>query len=407
MSNTLPALVHIRRHFPRDGIADIPAVLRAQLELADIAVPPGARIAVAVGSRGIAHLDIMVGTVIAWLRTRGAEPFLVPAMGSHGGATAEGQRAVLEGYGLAKMRTGVPIHSSMDVVQLPAGNVEVPVFLDRYAAEADGIVVLNRIKPHTSFRGRYESGLLKMIAIGLGKERQARALHRLGLRGLREVMPQVARQVLRHGRILLGIAVVENAWDEPCIIEAIPAAEIPEREPALLQLAASRMPHLPVEEIDLLIVDEIGKDISGLGMDPNVVGRLKIPGESEPAVPRIKVIFVRDLSPGAQGNAAGMGLADLIARRAVEKIDFAATYANVATTGFLERGKLPVVAEDDETALCIAAQAWGPLDPADARIVHIKNTLRLADMYVSPRVLADLQGRNDFELFAGEVERFP
>ena len=394
-------LIRIQQRFPDDHIADVPGVVRRQLEASGVRVAAGAEIAIAVGSRGISHLSEMVQVVIEWLRAQGAMPFLAPAMGSHGGATAEGQQAVLEGYGLSEAQTGVPIRSSLAVVELPGDGLEVPVYFDRHAYQADGTIILNRIKPHTSFRGTYESGLMKMLAIGLGKHAQALTIHQYGVPGLRDLMPRVAQQILRHGNILLGIGVVENAYDEPCEIQAIPAGEIPQREPGLLLEAKARMPRLPVEEIDLLIVDEMGKDISGLGMDPNIIGRLNIAGEAEPDTPRIKTILVRDLSAGSHGNAAGMGLADIITRRAVDKIDFAATYANVTTTGFLERGKLPVVAEDEQQALAFAARTWGPIDPKDARILRIKNTLCLAHLLVSPRVAEELGGRGDIRI--GEV----
>ena len=309
---TYPRLTPIRQHFSTHRLENVASELKAQLQACAAALPPkaairpGARIAIAVGSRGIAHLVEIVRQVAAWVKSQGAEPFIVPAMGSHGGATAAGQRKVLEGYGLTEAAVGAPIVSSMDVVELPQGDAEVPVYYDAAAHAADGTIVINRIKPHTSFHGRHESGLMKMIAIGLGKHAQALAIHNLGVRGLREVMPQVARQALRSANILLGVAIVENANDETMIVRAIPAGCIAEEEPALLEIARAQMPRLPVPELDLLIVDEMGKDISGLGMDTNVIGRLKIPGQPEPERPRIRVIYVRDLTDATHGNAVGM-----------------------------------------------------------------------------------------------------
>ena len=391
----LTSLITIRQQFPRPRCADAGETLRAELIASGVACPPGARIAIALGSRGIANLAVLALSLIEWIREQGGVPFVVPAMGSHGGATAEGQRQVLAGYGVSEATMGVPIQSSLEVCEFSRGAQELPVYFDRHAAGADYTILLNRIKPHTSFHGRYESGLMKMLAIGLGKHKQALAIHERGVEGLRDLMPRVAKEILRQGNILLGIGVVENAFDETMRICAIPAAEIPECEPELLELARRNMPRLPVDDIDILIIDEIGKDISGLGMDPNIIGRLKIRGQIEPERPRIKVIIVRDLSEATHGNATGMGLADIITRRAADKIDFAVTYTNVATTGFLERAKLPLVAESDEQALAIALRACGPIPPEELRIVQIRNTLHLDEVKVSPALVVELQGRPD------------
>lgn len=393
----------IRRRFPAERVDDIDGALAAELARCDAAVQPGMRIAIAVGSRGIAELGRLVAGVVAWVKARGGAPFIVPAMGSHGGATAEGQQDVLAGYGITETAMGAPIRPSMAVVELPRDGVEVPVYFAEEAFRADGTILINRVKPHTSFTGRYESGLMKMLAIGLGKAVQARAIHALGVRGLREVMPGVARQVLRHGNVLLGMAVVENAHDEPLLLRAIPVADIPEREPELLEIARRCQPALPVDALDLLIVDEIGKNISGLGMDTRIIGRLSIRGEAEPERPRIRLIFARDLTAATQGNACGIGLADLVTRRLFEKVDLRATYANVLTTGFLERGKIPLIAETEGDALAMAAAALGRESLEGARIIRIANTLRLDTLLVSPPVLADVAGRDDIRVL-GEAE---
>lgn len=394
---TYPPLATIRQQFATERLDDVEERLDAELERCGLRLPTGGRIAIAVGSRGIANLQVMVRRVVDWVRSQGADPFIVPAMGSHGGATGEGQQRVLESYGITQASVGAPIVSSMDVVQLPQGDAEVPVWFDRSAAGAAGTIFINRVKPHTSFHARYESGLMKMIAIGLGKHAQALAIHSLGVRGLREVLPQVARQILRHGNILLGVAVVENALDETMLVRAIRAEDIPDQEPALLEIARAQMPRLPVSDIDILIVDEMGKNISGLGMDPNIIGRLKIPGQPEPESPRIRMIIVRDLTPETHGNAVGVGLADITTRTLFSKINFAATYENAVTATFLERAKIPMIAETDRQALDWAARACNAADPAQLRIVRIQNTLRLDTLQVSPAVLADLAGRKDIE----------
>ncbi len=396
----------VRQRFPAERVEDIEACVSRELAGCGVTIQNGSRIAIAVGSRGIADLDRMVREVVRWVRSCGAEPFVVPAMGSHGGATAEGQRQVLVGYGLTEEAIGAPIRSSMDVVELPRGEAETPVFFDRQASQADGTILVNRVKPHTSFRGRYESGLMKMMAIGLGKHAQARAIHQLGIRGLREVMPQVARQVLAHANVLMGLAIVENAYEQPMRVRAIPAADIPAEEPALLEMARANMPRLPVDHLDVLIVDEVGKNISGLGMDPNIIGRLKIRGQPEPERPDIRIITIHNLSSGSHGNAIGMGLADVATRRLFDQIDFQATYANVLTTTFLERAKVPIIAETDLRAIEIAIAACGLSDPAEARIIRIRNTLRLEEMQVSSPVLGEIQAGDGIEVLGSVANLF-
>lgn len=389
----LPPMFRIRQRFMRPRVERVPETVRDELRSSGVVIRPGERIAIAVGSRGIAHLAALVAETVAWVRAQGGQPFIVPAMGSHGGATAEGQAGVLAGYGITEATVGAPVRSSMEVVELPRGDAPVPVYFDTLASQADGTVLINRIKPHTSFHGRYESGLMKMLAIGLGKHAQALAIHARGVEGLRDVMPAVARQVLHHGNIRLGLAVVENAYDETMVIRGIPASEIPDEEPLLLEVARKNMPCLPVARADVLLVDEIGKNISGLGMDPNIIGRLKIRGQPEPEWPDLRAIVVRDLTPETHGNAAGMGLADILCRRAYAKIDFNATYTNVLTTGFLERAKVPVIAEDDAEALRMAFAMAGMPAPALARIVRIRNTLHLDEVEVSARIREEIEGR--------------
>lgn len=396
-------ITRVRQTFPANRLTDIEASVSDELLRCGVHLQPGSRIAIAVGSRGIAELERFVRAVVQWVRQCGAEPFIVPAMGSHGGATAEGQQAVLAGYGVTEENVGCPVRSSMEVIELPQGDLPTKVFLDRQAASADGTILINRVKMHTSFRGRYESGLMKMIAVGLGKHAQAQALHRLGIDGLREMMPRVAARILTHGNILLGLAIVENAYDQPMLVRAIRAPDIPAQEPALLDLARANMPALPVHRIDVLIVDQIGKDISGLGMDPNVIGRLKIRGQPEPRSPDIRVITIHDLSAASHGNAIGMGLADIATRRLFDKIDFKSTYANVLTTTFLERAKVPIIAETDREAVRMALQACETSSPDEIRLIRIRNTLRLDELQVSPLVLSEIRTLPGIEV-SGPVE---
>jgi hypothetical protein len=398
MNAPLPALYRVRQRFPAPKLADVAGTLRRELAASGVRCSPAAPIAIAVGSRGIANLALIVRETVAWVKEQGAQPFIVPAMGSHGGATADGQREVLASFGITEAGVGAPIRSAMEVVELPAGDLPVKVYCDKQAAAAAGTIVINRIKPHTSFQGRYESGLMKMLAVGLGKLHAARAVHALGVAALREVMPRVARQVLQHGNVMLGIAIVENAADETMLVRAVPAAEIPAVEPELLTLARQHQPRLPVSKLDILIVDEIGKDISGTGLDTNVIGRLKIRGQPEPVEPDIAMIVVRDLTAATHGNAYGIGLADVMTRRLFAKIDFRATYENSLTTGFLERTRLPLIAETDQQAVECAVRGAALGDVASARIIRVRNTLHLDEIHVTAAVLAEIRPKPEIEV---------
>jgi hypothetical protein len=335
------------------------------------------------------------------VKAQGGLPFIVPAMGSHGGATADGQRHLLESYSITEKTVGAAIVSSMEVAQLGPDT-----FMDKAAFDSDGTIVINRIKPHTSFHGEYESGLMKMIAIGLGKEAGATAVHRHGVEGLRDLMPRVAREIICMSNIRLGIGIVENAYDETMLVRAIPAGEISAIEPELLTLARANMPSLPVAKLDVLIVDEIGKDISGTGLDTNVIGRLRIAGQPEPTSPKIKMIVVRDLSTASGGSAYGIGLADVTTRQFVEKIDWKITNTNVQASGFLERGKLPHVEDTDEKAIEWALRQSAPSPPARARIIRIKNTLHLETMLMSEHLLEETKGRDTMEMLGPAEELF-
>lgn len=395
---TLPELTRVRQLFASDAIKDVAGAVRAELEHCPVPIPAGAEIAIAVGSRGIAHLAEIVRETAAWVIRKGGRPFIVPAMGSHGGATADGQRKVLGHYGVSEATVGAPVRSSMAVIELDRGDTGVPVYFDAEASRAHGTIIINRIKPHTSFHGRYESGLLKMIAIGLGKHEQAKAIHQYGLKGLRDLMPRVAMQVLKQGRILLGVAVVENAYEQTQVVKAVPAVAIADEEPGLLEIARANMPGLPVEDIDILVIDEMGKNISGLGIDPNVIGRLRIRGQPEPAAPRIAMIVVRSLTVESQGNAVGVGLADIITRRLFSAIDLGATCENALTSTFTERAKIPMIAETDQQAMEFALRAMPGTAGAGLRVIRIRNTLHLDELLVSPAVLDDIRGRREIEV---------
>ncbi len=386
-------LCKIRQRFEPAHLADIQGALRQQLTRLDDVIGPGSRIAIAAGSRGIDNLALLVRELSDYLKARGAHPFIVPAMGSHGGATAGGQADILQLYGISEGTIGAPVRSSMDAVELPRGDLSFRIFMDRHVHESDGAILINRIKPHTDFHGRYESGLMKMALIGLGKLEGASAVHDFGLYGLRELIAPGAAQVLSTGKILAGIGVVENAFHQTLHVEVLQADAIARDEPRLLDLARRHMPRLPVDAVDVLVVDRMGKDISGVGIDPNITGRIGVGSERDATSPRVGAMMVCDLTAETRGNAIGVGLADVITRLLFSKIDYAATYGNVITSSFLERGKIPIVAETDREAFDIALRSCGHVPEGHERIVRILDTLHLDEVYVSPAYSTKLHMR--------------
>ena len=401
-------LIKIKQHFDNTKIpaGQIEQLVREQISNSGVTIAQGAKIAISVGSRGIANIRQIVRTVVHCVKEMGGEPFIVPAMGSHGGATAEGQANVLESYGITEAYTGAPIRSSMEVVELPQDELKNRVFMDKNAYNADGTIVINRIKVHTAFHGDVESGLMKMCVIGLGKHRGALEIHSYGAKGLRELIPPTARQILKHGNIILGLAIAENAYEETAIIKAVLPDNFEREEITMLEWVRAHMPKLPVEQLDVLIVDEFGKHISGTGMDINIIGRMKIVTEPEPESPNITSIVLLDLSEQSHGNANGMGLADIITRKFFEKIDFHATYENIITTGFLERGKMPVVADTKQKAIEYALKPCGIADPEQAKIIHIKNTLILDELWVSPGIVEEIKERETIEVTDEMIQLF-
>lgn len=400
--DSLPNVTKIRQHRACQRIADVRSALLSELQGVPLKLPHGATVAIAVGSRGISNIDVIVATLVSHLKSKGYAPFIVPAMGSHGGATAEGQRAVLASYGISESSIGAPIRSSMEVVELPNNGIGNRVFMDRHAQSAGATIVVNRVKVHTDFHGLYESGLLKMIAIGLGKKDQAHEIHSFGVSGLKERILPTARKILQHGNIVMGIGVVENASDETMIIKAIRANAIEDEEKRLIEISRRNMPSLPVDALDILVIDEMGKDISGTGVDTNIIGRMRVAGQPEPDHPAISAIVVDDLTDASHGNAVGVGLVDIVTRRLYEKIDLAATYENVITSTFLERGRIPIVAQNARQAIEIALRACGlgsarPLP--SVRMMRIENTLHPEDSYVTPSLLEEVRERQQIEVF--------
>ncbi len=391
-----PQFQRVRQSLPRPYVGDIPhAVAQAIDRLPDIAARcRGKRIALTAGSRGICQIPEILAAVVGQLRRYAAEPFIVPAMGSHGGATAAGQVQMLANLGITEATVGAPIESSMEVVEVGQLSNGMPVFIDRIAAGADGIVIVNRVKPHTDFTADFESGLSKMAVLGLGKQTGAAMIHSYGVEGLQMWMPQAARLIVEKMPVLFGLASVENAYHEVARLAAVSPEGIggPE-ERELLRQAYALLPHLPFPEIDVLIVEEMGKNISGVGMDPKVIGRTKVHGVPDVVTCDIRAIAVLKLTGEAHGNASGVGLADVTTRRLVEQIDFEATYINCITAGVcgVQRAAIPLVAPDDRAAIQTALRVCGQPDSLQARIVRIQNTLSLGEFDISESLARQAQ----------------
>jgi hypothetical protein len=395
-----PKVVKVRQDFPRPRVEDVEEALREQCEREEIRsrIEPGMQVAITAGSRGISGIDNILRSLVQILKDAGAKPFIIPAMGSHGGATAEGQVEILSSLGVTEESVGAEIRSSMEVVELGETESGVPVYMDRIASEADGVVIVGRIKQHTDFRSDVESGLLKMSAIGLGKHAQALALHAHGVEGIRDYMVEAGKKVFESGKVLFGIGIVENAYEETAMVEAIPPERVVEREAELLKESAKLMPKLPVSDMDVLFVDELGKNFSGTGMDTNVVGRFRILGVEDPESPEAKYLIVSDVSEASHGNALGVGLADFTTQRLFEKIDYEAMYQNVLTSTFPERAKIPMILASDREALEAAIRCnWG-IEPEDTRFVRIPNTLHLRYAYLSENLLDEAIANGNVEV---------
>lgn len=389
-----PKMIRIRQHFETKPIQDIPAAVRAELERIDAGavVGRGDSVAIAAGSRGIANLSVVIREIVRVLRSIGAKPFIFPAMGSHGGATSQGQMKILEHYGITEDAVGAPMRATMMVVRVGTTGDGIPVFADRYACKADKIVVVNRVKPHTDFKGRNESGLMKMLAIGLGKQEGANLYHNaIVRRGHYRVFSGVAKEILKRCPIAFGVALVENQRDETQIIRAVLADDIEREDQRLLRKAKRLFPRIPVDPIDLLIVDRMGKEISGTGMDQNVIGRSVIPYHNPSKRPEIMRIFVRDLTANSEGNATGIGNADFTTARLVATIDTRPTYMNAITSSCPEAVRIPPYFDTDREVIDAALQTIGTVEPQDARIVHIRDTLNLEEMDVSEALRPEIE----------------
>jgi hypothetical protein len=388
-------------------IFDAPRVARIEEELnrelrsiqPSFQFKEGMRIAITAGSRGIAHIDRILKALVQFLKENGARPFLFPAMGSHGGGTAEGQLEILKSLNITEESIGAPILSSMEVVEIGRSSFGFPILVDKHAAGADGIIVVNRIKPHTEFEGPIESGLMKMVAIGMGKHKGCLEVHKQTVHyGYREVIPEIGGVILGKLPFLFGVAIVENVYDQTAMIQAILPSRFLVEEKRLLVQAKRLMARLPFDKVDVLIVDQMGKNISGTGMDTNVIGRIMFIGEKEPDRPQITRVVVLDLTEESHGNAVGIGLADYTTQRLINKIDSWTTSTNAITAMTPEKGRIPIGFRTDKEAVDAALSTIGAIYPEKARLIHIKNTLEMGEIDVSEAFLKEVEGRENLKV---------
>ncbi len=400
-----PRMLRIKQHFDGPRVDDVAGEVERQLSALDLGgkIKPGETVAISAGSRGIANIALIIKSAVEHFQSLGAVPFIVPAMGSHGGGTAEGQRAIIEAYGITEEYTGAEIRASMEteiVDETPQG---IPVHFDKHAYDADHVLVCGRIKPHTGFVGEIESGLLKMMLIGLGKHEGAKIYHRAILDySFGEIITAVADSVLQKCGIVAGLAIVENADDETALLEAVAPENFVSREKELLKLAKQWMPRLPFDDVGLLIIDEIGKDISGSGMDTNVVGRKygdHVSTDKDDV--SVKRIFIRGLTYETHGNACGLGLAEFTNTRTAESVDRSITSINALTGGHPSAAAVPVYYDSDREVLDAALPTVGLTDPEHARVVHISTTLHVGEVLVSEAYLTELEARDDLEVLDG------
>ena len=401
----LPQFVKVRQRFNADEVADVDAAVAAQFAKFAGTDLTGKSVAVAVGSRGIRSQPPVVHAVVRELLGAGAKPFLVPAMGSHGGGSAEGQQKIIEDYGFSEATLGIPVRSSLDVVDLGA----VPdldglrVYCDKIAFEADFIVPINRVKPHTSFRGKWESGLCKMLTIGLGKHTGAVEMHKRGMAVFGDLLPHTARHILAQTKVLFGVAIVENGYEKLNHVELVAPDDFVDRDAVLLERSKALIPQILIKAMDVLVVDEIGKNISGAGMDPNVTGR-NASRSNDFHGPDIKQIVVCGLTEGTHGNATGMGVADVTTQKLVRSMDWTKTYVNLVTAGVPAGAALPLVANNDRNAISIAMRGVPMLTADKARIVRIENTLDLGEIWVSTPLAAEAAAHPDMEVLSNPFD---
>ena len=407
---SIPRMVRIKQNFDRTCIPDGQIREEVQRALANLNLPaavhPGMRIAITCGSRGIYHYAQMARTIVEWIKRLGAEPFIVAAMGSHGGATEVGQKQILADYGITEGTMGCPVLCQMQTVEIGKSLVRrLPVYLDKNAANADGILLFNRIKPHTSFSGRFESGLMKMMAIGLGKQKGAESIHGQNPAIMHELIEEYGKTILKNCPVLGGIAVIENAYDRPCLIRGVPADRIEEEEPRLLQQAYQKMAKILLDRCDVLVVDRIGKNISGDGMDPNITGRFCTKYRSG-GICAQKVVAL-DLTEETHGNAQGVGLADVTTRRLYNKMKLEMTYPTGITNTFLHLMKIPMIMDNDREAIQLALHSCSESeDRSKQKMIRIPDTAHIEYLEISLDMLEEACRIPDLEMI-GEPYDLP
>jgi hypothetical protein len=402
----LPRMVPVRQKFDTTKLASVSEAIKKQFQRKEIAakIKPGMTIAVGCGSRGVANVSEAAMATVAEIKKLGGKPFIFPAMGSHGAGTAEGQRQVLAGYGITEENVGCPVRATMETVELGKTSNGTPVYMDAYAAESQGVVFVCRVKPHTNFRAPIESGVVKMMTIGMGKIRGATTLHTNGMDRFIDLLPEAARLIMSKKPFLFGMAMVENAHDETMHVEAVPAETLFTREAELQAIAKQQIGRLYFDEFDVLIIEEIGKNISGAGADPNVIGRNSrgILGFEKPVISRIAML---DLTEPTHGNATGMSMGDVITLKLLNKIDFGPTYANVITATYLDGAAIPLVMNNSKEAVALAIKTVPRVKPLECRVVWIKNTLELTNIAISEALLDQVRGDKRFDVL-GEPEPF-
>ncbi len=404
----VPKMFRVKQVFPRPKIEkdEIPGLIENLLSQEKFAsrVKPGMRIAITAGSRGVANVALTTRCIADFVKSRGALPFVVPAMGSHGGATAEGQKALLAGYGVTEEYVGCPVLSSMEVKKIGVNEEGGDVYIDKNAAEADGIILGCRIKPHTAFRGPYESGMMKMMAIGLGKQYGAEVCHEAGFKNMAKNVPLFGKCIIQNAPILFAVPTIENAFDETCRILAVAAEDIEEQEPGLLKEAFSYMPRILVDSCDVLIVDQIGKNFSGDGMDPNITGTFCTPYASGGI--DSQRVAVLDLSPETHGNGLGIGLASATTKRVYDQLDLAAMYPNAITCTVLTGVRIPLVMESDKETIQVCIKSCNEIDKKNPRVVRIPNSLHLEHIMLSEAYLDEIRGNPNL-MIESEPEYLP
>lgn len=398
----VPRMVKIHQKFDRPIVNDVGMELMNKLKEQQISskISDGMKVAIAVGSRGVANLPVMVKTLVSVIKKAGGDPFVVPCMGSHGGATAEGQRDMLIGMGMDEVYIDAPIKATMETVVVGKSVDGLPANIDRYAYEADGIVIINRIKPHVAFRGPYESGLMKMVTIGLGKQKGADICHELGFGKMAHNIPAIGMVLIEKTNIISAVGVLENAYHETCQIEVMDKEKIEKLEPALQQKAKELAPKIYFDQLDVLIIDEIGKDISGSGFDTNMVGRYHTPYAS--GGPDITRISVLDITERSHGNGNGLGILDFTTKRAFDKFDFEMTYPNSLTSTVPTSVKIPMVLKNDKQAIQAAIKTCNILNKHQVRMVRIKNTVEVETIEVSENMIDGIH-KNEYMKCEGEA----